>query len=319
MKAIRVHQFGGPEVMGLEEIETPRPGAGQILLRLQAIGVNPIDTYVRGGSNPKLALPYTPGLDGAGVVRETGSGVDRVAVGARAYIGGALSGAYAEYALCSADQVYRLPDNLSFEQGAAVGVPYATAYRALFTRAVAQPGETVLVHGGSGGVGIAAIQLARAAGLNVIATAGSDEGRILVREQGAHHVLDHKAIGYLQQAVAITNGRGVDVILEMLANVNLGSDLPILAPRGRVIVIGSRGKVEITPRDAMTRDADVRAMQLFNATPGELAGIHAALRAGLENGVLRPVVGREMPLSAAAAAHIAVMEPGARGKIILKP
>jgi len=119
--------------------------------------------------------------------------------------------------------------------------------------------------------------------------------------------------------MGLTSGRGVDVILEMLANVNLGKDLPLLARHGRVIVIGSRGTVEVTPRDLMSRDADVRAMTLFNATPVELAGIHAALAAGLENGTLRPIVGREMALADAAKAHIAVLEPGAIGKIVLKP
>ena len=190
---------------------------------------------------------------------------------------------------------------------------------ALYHRARAQPGEVVLIHGASGGVGIAATQIARAAGFTIIGTAGTDAGRKLVAEHGAHHVLDHRDPGYLAQIMALTGGNGVDVILEMLANVNLGKDLPLLAKYGRVIVIGSRGNVEITPRELMKRDADVRAMTLFNATDHELAGIHAALAAGLENGTLHPVVGREMPLADAAKAHVAVLEPGAYGKIVLRP
>jgi NADPH2:quinone reductase len=155
--------------------------------------------------------------------------------------------------------------------------------------------------------------------LTIIGTGGTDAGRKLVSEHGAHHVLDHRNPTYLDQILALTNGRGVDIILEMLSNVNLGKDLPLLAKYGRVIVIGSRGNVEITPRELMKRDADIRAMTLFNATDSELAGIHAALAAGLENGTLRPVVGREMKLADAAKAHVAVLEPGAYGKIVLVP
>jgi NADPH2:quinone reductase len=177
----------------------------------------------------------------------------------------------------------------------------------------------VLVHGASGGVGVAAVQLARAAGLFVIGTGGTEEGRRLAREEGAHHVLDHRAPDYLQQAVALTGGRGVDVILEMLANVNLDRDLNVLARRGRVVVIGNRGSIEINPRAAMARDADILGMSLLNTPPEELTGIHAALVAGMEAGTLRPVVGRELPLSEAARAHAAVLEPGAYGKIVLLP
>ena len=319
MKAIRVHQFGGPEVLQLEEIATPQPGPGQVLVRLRAIGVNPVETYQRSGSNPKLALPWTPGMDAAGVIESVGEGVENVRPGDRVYTSDTLTGAYAEFALCAPNQVHRLPANLSFPQGAAINIPYATAYRALHQRARALAGETVFIHGASGGVGIAATQIARAAGLTVIGTAGTEAGRRLVLEQGAHQALDHRAPDYLAQAMALTGGRGVDIILEMLANVNLAKDLPLLAKFGRVIVIGSRGKVEITPRDLMARDADVRAMMLFNATDAELAGIHAALGAGLENGTLRPIIGRERPLAEAALAHGQILEPGACGKIVLLP
>jgi NADPH2:quinone reductase len=153
----------------------------------------------------------------------------------------------------------------------------------------------------------------------VIGTAGSDRGRQLVAEQGAHHVLLHHEEGYLEQVRALTGGRGVDVILEMLANVNLGKDLSVLAKQGRVVVIGSRGAVELNPRDTMSRDADIRGMTLFNASPDDLSRIHAALGAGLSNGTLRPVVGQEIPLAEAPRAHEAVMHPGAHGKIVLIP
>lgn len=319
MRAIRVHQFGGPEVLRLEEVPTPTLGRGEVLVRVHAVGVNPVETYQRSGVYAPLALPWTPGKDCAGVIEAIGPEVKSLKNGARVYTSATLTGAYAEFALCEEKKVHPLPDNITFQQGAAVGVPYATAYRALFHRAHAQAGETVLVHGASGGVGTAATQFARAAGLTVIGTAGTEAGRKLVSSQGAQHVLDHRDPGYLDQIMKLTGGRGVDIILEMLANVNLGKDLPLLAIKGRVIIIGSRGNVEITPRELMSRDADIRAMILFNASEAELAGIHAAIGAGLENGTLRPVVGRELPLAEADKAHAAVLEPGAYGKIVLKP
>jgi NADPH:quinone reductase len=318
MKAIRVNEFGGPEVLRLEEVPTPQPGSGEVLVRMQAIGINPVETYIRAGKYARLpALPYTPGNDGAGVVEQAGSDVTGFKAGDRVYTAGSLSGTYAEFVLCKTEQLHRLPQNISFAQGAAVGTPYATAYRGLFQRADAKPGEIVLVHGASGGVGTAAVQLARARGLRVFGTAGSDEGLKLAHEQGAHEVFDHGAPDHFEQIMKATDWRGVDVIVELLANVNLGKDLTILAKGGRVAIIGSRGRVEIDPRDTMQRDVDLRGMVLPNTPPAEMASIHAALVAGLENGTLRPVIGKEFPLSEAAQAHRAVMESGSLGKIVL--
>ena len=320
MKTIRVREFGDPEVMKLEDAPDLQAAAGQVVVRVKAVGVNPVEAYIRTGTYAiKPALPYTPGSDAAGTVESVGPGVEGFSPGDRVYVGGTLSGAYADLALCEAWQAHPLPPNASFAQGAAVNVPYATAFRALFHFAHAQPGETVLVHGASGGVGVAGVQLARAAGLTVIGTGGTDRGRQLVAVQGAHHVLDHRAPGYLDELLKITQGRGVDVVLEMLANVNLAKDLTILAKGGRVVVIGNRGSVEINPREIMRRDASVSGFVLFNAGRQEVASIHAALVAGLENGTLRPVVGKEIPLKDAPQAHRAVMEPGAFGKIVLVP
>jgi NADPH2:quinone reductase len=320
MKAIRVLEFGGPEVMKLEDLPDLTPGPGQVVVSVKAVGVNPVDSYIRAGTYYlKPPLPYTPGMDAAGTVEAVGEGVESVAVGERVYVGGTLSGAYAAQALCGASQVHRLPERVSFAQGASVNVPYATAYRALYNRAHGQPGETLLVHGASGGVGIAAVQMARAGGLTVIGTAGTEKGRKLVLEQGAHHVVDHRKEGYLEEIMALTKGRGVNVILEMLANVNLAKDLTLLALRGRVVVIGNRGSIEINPRATMQRDLSILGLTLLNATKEELVGIHAALVAGLESGTLNPVVGREMPLADAPLAHRAVMDPGAYGKIVLIP
>ncbi len=324
MKAVLVRKFGGPEVLRLEDMRDPTPEPGQVLVRVRAAGVNPVDTYIRSGNYARLpSLPYIPGADAAGVVEGVGEGVSRVKKADRVYTagaaGGLLTGGYAELAVCDASQVQPLPANVSFAQGAAVGVPYATAYRALFHTARARPGETVLVHGASGGVGIAAVQLAVAHGMTVIGTAGSERGRKLVQEHGAHHVLDHSASDYLDTLMALTEGFGAAVILEMLANVNLAKDLNVVARFGRIVVIGNRGTIEINPRGAMTKDAAILGLALWNASAHEMVSIHAALVSGLANGTLRPIVGREFPLKEAARAHTAVLETGAYGKLVLIP
>jgi NADPH2:quinone reductase len=319
MKAIRVHQPGGPENLKLEEVSDPTPGAGQVLIKVHAVGVNPVETYIRAGNYGWKVWPYTPGADSAGVVEAVGDGVKKVKAGDRVYTAGTATGAYAEKTVSPEARVFKLPDKISFQQGAALGVPYGTAHRALFHRARPIAGETILIHGASGGVGTAATQLAHAFGLIVIGTGGTDPGRQLVRENGAHQVLDHKAPDYLDQLKKLTDDRGVDIILEMLANVNLAKDLTVLAKNGRVIVVGNRGSIEINPRETMSRDADIRGMTLMNATDEDLRGIHAAIVAGLESGTLRPIIGKEMPLADAPKAHVAVLEPGAYGKIVLIP
>jgi NADPH:quinone reductase len=320
MKAIRVSQYGGPSVLKLEEIPVPPPGPAQVLVRNRAVGVNPVDTYLRSNTdNRGPKLPYTPGSDAAGVVEAVGADVAGVKAGDRVYFGGSFSGAYAELSLCGETQVHPLPSNASFAQGAAVNVPYATAYHALFHRGHGREGESVLVHGASGGVGIGAVQLARARGLTVIGTAGTERGKKLVFEQGAHHVLDHTAPDYLDDLARLTGGKGPDVILEMLANANLQKDLNAIAMNGRIVVIGNRGNTEINARSAMNKNAAIVGMALFHASPAQLAGIHTALVQGLADGSLRPVVGQELPLADAPRSHEAVMEPGHYGKVVLIP
>jgi NADPH2:quinone reductase len=320
MKAIVVRQFGGPEVLELEEVPTPKPAAGQVLVRIHAAGVNPYDTYMRAGTYAiKPPLPYTPGSDGAGVVEAIGDGVKKVKPGDRVYTGRTVTGAYAEYALTLEEQVHALPGKISFAQGAGVWVPCATAYHALHHSAGAHAAETVLVHGASGGVGIAAVQMARAMGLIVFGTAGTPKGVELVKREGAHQVFDHSKAGYPEEIMKATGGRGMDIILEMLANVNLPVDLKMLAMNGRVIIIGNRGEITINPRDLMSRRASARGFTIWAVTPAEEAQIHAGIFAGLENGTLRPIVGKELPLAEAARAHKEILEPGAAGKIVLVP
>jgi NADPH2:quinone reductase len=320
MKAILVREFGGPEVLKLEEVPTPKPAAGQVLVRIHAAGVNPYDTYMRAGTYAiKPPLPYTPGSDAAGVIEAISADVKKVKPGDRVYTAKTVTGAYAQYALALEEQVHTLPERISFGQGAGVWVPYGTAYHALHHAALAQASETVLVHGASGGVGSAAVQMARAMGLTVLGTAGTQKGADLVKREGAHQVFDHTKAGYQEEIMKAAGGRGVDVILEMLANVNLSADLKLLATNGRVIIIGNRGEITINPRDLMLRRASARGFTLWAITPAEEAQIHAGIIAGLEDGTLRPVVGKELPLAEATRAHREILEPGASGKIVLVP
>ncbi len=320
MKAIQVHQFGGPEVLQLEEIPTPKPGTGQVLVRVRAAGVNPYDTYMRNGTYAiKPPLPYTPGSDAAGVVEAVGEGVTKVKPADRVYTAKTLSGAYAEYTLALEAQVYPLPEKISFSQGAGLWVPYGTAFTALRHHAHARPGEILLIHGASGGVGTAGVQIGRAMGMKVFGTASTQKGLDLVKREGAHEAFDHSKPNYAEAIAKATGGRGVDVILEMLANVNLATDLKLLAMNGRVIIIGNRGEITINPRELMARRGTARGFTLWAATEAETAEIHAGIGAGLENGTLRPIIGKEMPLKDGRQAHVDVLAPGAHGKIVLIP
>ncbi len=320
MRAILVEQFGAPDVLRLTDVPDPTPAPEQVVVRLHAAGVNPYEAYIRVGKYARLPeLPYTPGSDGAGIVETLGEGVSTVTPGTRVYISapGARFGTYAERIACDASWVHPLPEAVSFAQGAAIGVPAATAYRSLVIRGAARPGETVLVHGASGGVGLASVQLARGLGLRVIGTAGSEAGLDAVRKAGADHVLSHRDEGHASRVSTLTGGRGVDLVLEMLANVNLDADLGLLAPKGRVVIIGNRGRVEIDPRQAMTREAAILGTTLWSATPEEYRETHAALGAALATGVLKPTVGRELRLDEAPEAHRAILEDSAVGKIVL--
>ena len=324
MQAILARAFGGPEVLKLEEVAEPTAGPTQVRVRVHAVGVNPYDTYMRTGAYAiKPDLPYTPGADAAGVIDQVGSSVTGVRIRDRVYVSGTAQGkahgAYAQLIVCELHQVHRLPDRISFTQGAGLFVPYVTAWRALFGRANTRAGDVVLIHGASGGVGVAATQFAVAAGATVIGTAGTEEGLAVVKAQGAHHAINHRTAGYLDAITKAADGRGPDVILEMLANVNLDHDLTVIAPGGRIAVIGNRGRVEIDARKIMTKDVSVFGLALWGIPAEEVRRAHAAIVAGLESGALKPVVGTEMPLKDAAIAHQRVMEPGARGKIVLIP
>jgi len=318
MKAILVKEFGDPEVMQLTEKTIPDPGPSQIVVKVEAIGVNPVDTYIRSGLYPLLPeLPYTPGLDAAGIVSAVGEGVSHWKAGDRVYVSHSKYGTYAQYTLCEENRVYRLPEESSYAQGAAMGVPGAAAWRALFQRGKAQPGERVLVHGASGAVGLSAVQLAVATNMEVYGTASNKSARQKVLESGAIQVFNHRDKNYLSTLQSVTENKGFDLILEMAAHVNLEKDLELLSNRGRVIIIGNRGRIEIDPRMTMGKETDIRGLSLFNANEEEMKEIHSALVDALASKKLNPIISLELPIEEAAEAHRLVLESGKYGKIVL--
>ncbi|TVQ25080.1 MAG: NADPH:quinone reductase [Spirochaetaceae bacterium] len=329
MKAVVVREFGPPSVLKVEDVPDPVAQNGQIVVALHATGVNPVETYQRSGSQGyDRPRPFTPGADGAGVIESIGrfdapgpvsrSGV-RLAVGQRVYVSGSVTGTYAEKCVCTRDQVHPLSDSLSFEQGACLWINYGTAYRALFQRGGAIAGEWVLIHGATGGVGVAAIQWAKLRGLRVIGSYGTPRGRELLESLGVDHAIAHGDDGHLDSVDAATAGHGIDVVVEMLANVNLEADLNVLARGGRVVVVGSRGSIEVTPRRLMAREADVRGVMLYGASDTELTEIHAAIAAAADAGAIEPVIQESLPLARAADAHEIVMNSPSHGKIVLTP
>jgi len=318
MKAIRAHSFGGPEVLTFDDLPDPVPGADEIVFDMRAAGVNPADTYMRSGTYAIVPpLPYIPGGDAAGIVSAVGANVTAFKVGDKVFAGTALSfdltGCYSEKIVRKASEVLPLPANVSFAQAAAFGVSYTTAHYALFQRGGAKRGETVFIHGASGSVGTAAIQLAKRAGLRVIGSAGTVKGLALILAEGADEAVDHTQPNYLEAM------KSPDLILEMLANVNLAADMNVVAKYGRIVIIGNRGEITVNPRVAMMKELDIRGIALWNATAEQMGPVMRDILDGVADGSLRPIIGREMKLADAAAAHVAVLQPGAHGKIVLVP
>jgi NADPH:quinone reductase len=319
MKAVQVHEFGTTDVLKIIELPDPVPAAGEALIRVHAAGVSPLDTYVREQSHgaPTPALPYIPGFEAAGEIAAIGEGVTKFKVGDRVYVNTFL-GAYSELIVHDATSVYPLPDAVSFTQGAAVVNSYPTAYYALFNLAHAKADDRVFVHGASGAVGTAAVQLARAAGMTVVGTAGSDRGLELVQQEGAHYALNHREPNYLQQALELTGGKGYDVILEMNASKKLAEDVGLVGTFGRIIVIGGTdASVTFDPTPILWKGASIIGLYIGLTTPQESAQIHSALYTQLQNNNLCPIVGQEFALADVAKAHEAVHQASSAGKIVL--
>merc|ERR1712002_222263 len=322
MKAVRVHRFGGPEVLQVDtNVPVPEVGDDQVLIRVVFAGVNPVETYIREGQYSRLPdLPYTPGSDAAGYVQQLGRNVTTLKVGDRVFVSGTSTntGSYSQYVVSDSTYVFPLHPRLSFAQGASLGVPFFTAYKALILRAETKPGETVLIHGASGAVGTAAVQIARALGAIVVGTAGTKEGMDVVSKCGAHHVFNHNHKNYDKKMVEHL-GTGFDVIIEHLANINLGHDIQMLKEKARVMIVGCRGAVSINPRHLMLPEASIRGVSLGSTTPSEWSEMGAAIVAGIEAGWVSPVINKEYTMDQVAQVHHDIVHSkGAKGKLVLR-
>ncbi|XP_052790958.1 zeta-crystallin-like isoform X2 [Mya arenaria] len=322
MRAVRVAQFGGPEVLKVDtNVPVPAPSDTQVLVEVKAAGVNPVDTYIRSGTYAiKPPLPFIPGSDVAGIVKDVGSKVTKFKPGDKVYVIKNTSGGYAEFTIAEEALMGHLPATLTYPQGAGVGIPCYTAYRALCIKAreKLKAGNTVLVHGASGAVGLACVQIAVAKGLKVLGTAGTQEGMDMVSSQGAAAVFNHKEPDYTEKILEETGGVGPDIIIEMLANVNLQTDMTIINKNGIIVAVGSRGNIEINPRLTMQKESTYTGMILMNASQDEWSEMHAGIKKGLEEGWLRPHVCKEYSFEEAPQAHIDVINnTGSLGKRVI--
>jgi len=318
MRCISVSEFGGPKVLRLlNGMPTPIPKAKEVLINVKAVGINPVDTYIRSGVYAnKPTLPYTPGKDGAGFVMQIGDNVTKVKKGDRVWFFGSSTGSYSEFCICHEDNIGHLPNNVDFNSGAMIGMPYLTAYRALFQKGKVKRGETVFIHGATGGVGTACVQICHNCGVNVIATAGSEDGERILRDMGVTKIYNHRNEGYIEEIKK--NGERIDVIIEMLANVNLVNDLSILSPNGRIMVVGNRGPLDFNPRLIMQTEASITGVMLMNSTWREREEQIQYMNEGLNNGWINPILWKCLELEYAKDAHREIIEnSGAKGQIVL--
>jgi NADPH2:quinone reductase len=321
MKAMRAHQFGGPEQLKLEEAPEPQVEAGQVMIRVRAAGINPADLVRLSGRLGTLPLPYIPGTDVCGEIEKIGAGVNSLKQGQRVF-GRALTGGYAERTCIAAEEAIPLPSNLSFEEGAAIPIPFYTAYQALHNKAGLKPGETVLVSAGGGGVGVAAIQLARIAGARVMTTVGSREKAERVATLGAHLAVNYREQDFVAEAQKFTDKKGVDVIIENVAADNLAKDFIAVGSRGRIVVIGTgtgkAGDANFPVFAALMKDVTMLGMSLINAGAQipEMAGVLSGL---FSEGKIKAVVSKSYPLAEAAKAMEDLVAAKVFGKLVLTP
>lgn len=324
MNAVRIHEFGGPEVLVYEPVEQPTVGPEQVLVQIKAAAVNQIDVSVREDQFPTpLGLPKTLGSDGAGVVAEVGSSVADVHIGDEVLftgLGVGSQGSYADYAVIAPVQAVPKPPSLSFPEAAAMGLVFPTAYYGLTHRAHVQPDETVLVQGAAGGVGSAAVQLARVLGARVIAVVSDPDETPQVRDLGVQDIIDRSADEVPKVARELTDGRGVDVIIEIATTDNLPADLDAIAKGGRIVCIGQGTSQEahIPVGKAIGEDATLLFMSVSNAKRAGIAAMLREIGELAERGAVHPVVGATFPLREARAAHEMLADKHF-GKIVLLP
>jgi NADPH:quinone reductase-like Zn-dependent oxidoreductase len=325
LKAIRIHEFGGPDKMLYEDTPDPAPGEGEVLVRVKAAGVNPVDIAIASGKHPasaRMNLPYIPGVEAAGVVEAAGPGVAGLKEGDSIY-GRTIGGSYCELTRIAETEASMVPDGFSFEEAASIPIVFMTAWQSLFNKADTQPGETVLIQAGGGGVGSAAIQLAKWKGATVLTTVGSAEKAGRAKALGADHVILYKETPFDEEVLRLTEGQGADVIIETVAAENLPRDISALKIFGRIVIIGNgtgKGPEATLPvGPALFKDLRILSMTMFNAGP-QVAGILKGLAEAFAGGQVRPLGGGiAFPLEKAAEAHKALLAGAFFGKIVLSP
>jgi NADPH:quinone reductase len=324
VKAVRIHEYGGPEVLVYEEVPTPEPGPAQILVRVEAATVNPVDVAVREDRFPTpKAPPKTLGSDGAGVVEQVGSDISSVKPGDEVFFSGlgvGSEGSYAEYALIAEAQAVPIPAGLTFVDAAALGMAFPAAYYGLVTRGAVQAGETVLVQGAAGGVGSASVQLAVALGARVIGTVNGAAEADLVRGLGAEATIDYRTEDVVARALELTGDKGPDLVHELVISVNLPADVRLLATGGRIVCTGQGPSPEGTVPigEALAKDATLLFMNLNNAKRAGVAAIAREVAQMVAEGRVKPVIGEKLPLAEARRAH-ELLAGSHLGKIVLLP
>lgn len=323
MKAMRAVQFGGPENLRFEDAPEPELRDKHVLIRVKATGINPADLVRMSGRYPqRLPLPYIPGTDVAGEVEAVASGVTHVHRGDRVFGRSINGGGYAEKACLPAHETIPLPDNLSFAEGAAIPVPFYTAYVAVHHKAALKAGETVLVSAGGGGVGVAALQLAKITGARVLTTVGSAEKADKTQALGADVAINYKTQDFAAQVQQLTAGKGVDVIIENVATDNFAKDFSALAQNGRIVLIGAgTGKAPETSfmvGAALFKDAAIYGMVLGNSA-ALIPDLAQTLTPLFAAGQLKAIVHQTYPLDEAQQALQDLVASNVFGKLILVP
>jgi len=322
MKAVLFHELGGPEVLKLGDAPKPEPRPKWVSIKVHAAGINFADTLFRQGQYlMKPNLPDSPGLEAAGVVEAVGEGVTHVKPGMRVTAIGTKT--YAEYCTVSGAQVIPLPEHVSFEEGAAFPIQTLTAYHMLHTSHQTTPGQTVLVHSAAGGVGIVAVQIAKAAGARVIGTVSSNSKFDLVKQYGADEVINYEAQDFAEEVLRLTNKRGADLILDAVGKPTLEKGLRCLAPFGHLILYGRAGGVPdpINPMSLFQKSTKVSGFVLYTVSSmpdKHQAGIERSFQL-MKEGKLKLVIGKSFPLADAAAAHRLMESRGSVGKLVLIP
>ena len=323
-RAIRIHETGGPEVMRWEDVEVGAPGPGEIRLRHEAVGLNYIDVYFRTGLYPAPSLPFSPGMEGAGVVEAVGEGVDSLVAGDRVAYAAPPVGAYAQARLMPADKVVKVPDGIDSRQAAAMMLQGMTVEYLLLRTYPVRSGDTVLFHAAAGGVGLIACQWAKHLGATVIGTVGSDEKAELARAHGCDHPIVYTRDNFTERVREITGGAGVPVVYDSVGRDTFEGSLDCLRPRGTLVSFGqSSGKIDPFDIGILSAKGSLYAtrptLMTYTATRAELERSAQALFDVVGSGAVRVTVNRTFPLAEAADAHRALESRQTTGSTVLLP